>query len=687
MRSNFVQKFLNPSERGRTWRFFAAIVLLAIGASLVVEASYYNRLAAKIESKTGGAVSLPKVKEIPFRLGLDLQGGTHLEYKADLQDIVDAEKSSALEGVRDVVERRVNAFGVSEPLVQINKTEERLIVELAGIKDVEQAIKMIGETPLLEFKEQAGTAADLTVEEKKTMNDFNKKSEDKANDVLGKLLKGGDFTALSKEFSQDEKTKDTGGKLNWITENDYPEIFAAAKVLKAGQVGSKLVKTDNSYEIIKLEEKRKKTNPFNDKEIEREVKAAHILICYKGSEKCDKEISKEDAYAKIKRIKDELTVKNFTESAKKYSDEPGADISGGDLGWFGRDAMVKPFEDAVFGQEKNTISYVVETKFGYHLILKQDERDIEELNVSHIAFALITEEAILNEKQDWKKTELTGKFLEKARVQVDSNDFMPRVVLEFDDEGKKLFEDITGRNIGKQVAIFLDGEIISQPTVNEKISGNAEISGTFTDKEAAILAQRLNAGALPVPIKLISQQNIGASLGRDSLDSTMKAGLIGFLLVAIFMILFYRLPGLLADFSLLLYAFLVLAIFKMINVTLTLSGMAGFILSIGMAVDANVLIFSRMREELENGRSVSGAIEEGFKRAWLSIRDSNFFTMTTCIILIIFSSSVVKGFAVTLLIGVTVSMFSAIIVTKNFLRLVSSNWLEKRQWLVGGKNK
>jgi len=687
MASNFVQKFLNPSERGRAWRFFFVIVLIVIVGTLIVEAPRYNRFVDAISAKTGSAVSLPKVKEIPFRLGLDLQGGTHLEYKADLQGIVDAEKASALEGVRDVVERRVNAFGVSEPLVQINKTEERLIVELAGIKDVEEAIDMIGATPLLEFKEQLGSAADLTPEERKTMDDFNKKAEEKANEVLGKLTKGGDFAALAKEFSQDEKTKDAGGKLNWITEKDNPEIFAAATGLKVGQISNKLVKTSAGFEILKLEEKRKKANPFNDQEVEKEVRASHILICYKGSEKCDKEISKEEAYAKIKRVKDELNTKNFTELAKKYSDEPGADVSGGDLGWFGRSAMVKPFEDAVFEQKVDSISYVVETMFGYHLIYKQAERDVEELNVSHILFGTISEEAILNEKQDWKKTELTGKYLKKARVQVDSNDFMPRVVLEFDDEGKKMFEDITERNVGKQVAIFLDGEIISQPTVNEKISGNAEISGTFTDKEAATLAQRLNAGALPVPIKLISQQNIGASLGRDSLDSTVKAGLIGFLLVALFMILFYRLPGILADFSLAIYVLIVLSIFKLLNITLTLSGMAGLILSIGMAVDANILIFSRMREELEAGRSLSSAIEEGFKRAWLSIRDSNFFTMITCVILILFSSSVVKGFAVTLLIGVSVSMFSAIVITKNFLRLVSANWLEKRKWLVGAKSK
>lgn len=223
-------------------------------------------------------------------------------------------------------------------------------------------------------------------------------------------------------------------------------------------------------------------------------------------------------------------------------------------------------------------------------------------------------------------------------------------------------------------------------TVNEKIpNGKAIISGNFNINEAKQLVARLNAGALPVPISLVNQNTIGASLGRDSLMASLKAGFIGFMLVALFMILFYRLPGLMSVFSLLIYSMIVLSLFKLFNITLTLSGMAGFIISIGMAVDANVLIFSRLREEIKRGKPLGSALEEGFNRAWSSIRDSNFFTIMTCFILITFSTSMVKGFAITLLIGVGVSMFTAIVITRNFLNLIPARWLENKNWLIGSK--
>jgi preprotein translocase subunit SecD len=260
--------------------------------------------------------------------------------------------------------------------------------------------------------------------------------------------------------------------------------------------------------------------------------------------------------------------------------------------------------------------------------------------------------------------------------------------LEFDSEGADLFEQITGDNVGEQVAIFLDGQIISAPTVNEKISGGrAVISGGFNIKDAKLLAQRLNAGALPVPIELINQQTVGASLGRESLTMSLEAGILGLILVALFMVLIYRLPGVLAVLSLTAYGLLVLAVFKLWPVTLTLSGLAGFILSIGMAVDANVLIFERLKEELKNGKPLALAVDEAFDRAWPSIRDGNVSTLITCFILIQFTTSVVKGFAITLGLGVLISMFSAIVITKNLLKLTGGEWLEKRLWLAGVKVK
>ncbi|MBU2415854.1 protein translocase subunit SecD, partial [Patescibacteria group bacterium] len=475
--------------------------------------------------------------------------------------------------------------------------------------------------------------------------------------------------ALAKEYSQDEKTKEANGDLGWITNKESPEFIDIVQNFNVGEITNDLIKTNYGYEIIKLKDKRIKKDPFTDKE-EKQIKASHLLLCYKESEGCQSDLSKEDAYEKIKEIKKQANTNNFSDLVKKHSTEPGADQSGGELGWFGRGNMVKPFEDAVFEQKIGTISYVVATKFGYHLIYKQDEKNIDEYKISHILIRTINKQDILGATQDWQNTELSGKDLKRATVQFNPNDNSPEVGLEFNKQGSNLFEEITNNNINKQVAIFLDGYLISAPTVNEKITGGkAVISGKFNLKEAKLLVQRLNAGALPVPISLVSQKTVGPSLGSKSVSNSLRAGIIGLILIALFMILFYRINGLLAVISLCIYGTLVLAVFKLWPVTLTLSGIAGFILSIGMAVDANVLIFERIKEELKAGRSRINAVEEGFHRAWPSIRDGNISTLITCFILIQFSTSIVKGFAITLTIGIIISLFSAIIVTKNLLML------------------
>ncbi len=652
---------------------------------MVDAGQHYNKGVDWVAAKTKDVVKLPRAKEINFRLGLDLQGGTQLTYNADLSAVPAKDKASAVEGARDVIERRVNVFGVSEPNVQTNRSGDdyQIIAELAGIKDIKEAIKMIGETPILEFKEQTGEKRQLTDEEKKQLEDFNKEAEKKAEEVLGKVLSGGDFEALAREFSQDEKTKEAGGDLGWITENDNLQMVVFARELKKGEATKDLKRTGDGFEIMKMEDERVKTDPFAN-ESEKEVKASHLLICYKDISGCESGLTKEEALEKIKKLKATASPVNFSTLIKQNSTEPGARDSGGELGWFGKGKMVKPFEEAVFSQAVGAISEPIETEFGYHLIYKQDEREIKEYKVRRILIRTMKESDIIGAQSDWKNTELTGKNLKWASVQFDPNSGVPEVSLEFDDEGAKMFADITGRNVGKPVAIFLDGYPISVPTVNEKITGGkAVISGNFNIKEAKLLAQRLNAGALPVPITLVNQQTVGATLGQKSVSDSLRAGIIGFLLVALFMIIFYRLPGLVAVFSLAIYGILVLAVFKLWPVTLTLAGLAGFIMSIGMAVDANILIFARFKEELRLGKPVAMALEEGFKRAWLSIRDSNVSTLITCFILAEFSTSIVKGFAVTLALGVIVSMFTAIVITRNLLNLVMGRWVEKRMWLVG----
>jgi len=377
-----------------------------------------------------------------------------LVYQADLSKVED--KSQAMQGVRDVVERRVNIFGVSEPVVQISG-QDRLIVELAGIKDVNQAISLIGETPFLEFKEEKPNAQEIS---------------------------------------------------------------------QAQQQGQRL------------------------------------------------------------------------------------------------------------------------------------------------------------DEDPFQSTGLNGRHLKRAQLVFDQQTYQPQVSLELNEEGTKLFADITKRNLGKLVAIYLDGAPISIPVVQSEITdGNAVISGKFTPQEAKLLATRLNSGALPVPITLISQQTIGASLGAESIAASLKAGIWGLILVGLFMIFFYRLPGVVSVIALGVYILIVLSAYKFIPVTLTLAGIAGFILSLGMAVDANVLIFARMKEELKIGKSLNQAMHEGFSRAWLSVRDSHVTTLLGALVLYMFTTSIVKGFALTLGIGVLTSLFTATIVTRNFLFLFIGTRSEKIRWL------
>jgi len=430
-----------------------AIILISLVLLAFVAPQFINKGIDAINNKF--SLHLPRVKVVPFRLGLDLLGGTHLVYQADLSGVVTS-ASDAMAGIRDVIERRVNIFGVAEPIVQVSGND-RLIVELAGISDVNQAIKLIGETPFLEFKEE--------------------KADTRA-------------------------------------------------ILEAQGQGQRL-----------------NEDPFRD-------------------------------------------------------------------------------------------------------------------------------------------TGLNGRHLKRAQVVFDPQTFQPQVSLELNEEGAKLFAEITQRNVGKLVAIYLDGFPISVPIVQSAITnGNAVITGSFNPNEAKLLATRLNSGALPVPIKLVSQQTVGASLGAESLNKSLKAALYGFLFVAVFMILFYRLSGIMAVLALVVYVLIVLAVYKLIPVTLSLAGIAGFVLSLGIAVDANILIFARMKEELTAGRSLQQALQEGFRRAWLAIRDSHITTLISAFGLYILTTSIVKGFALTLGIGVLTSLITATIVTRSFLETVAGPAFQKRTWL------
>lgn len=382
----------------------------------------------------------------PFSLGLDLVGGTELVYKADTSEVDDV--SGAMESLKGVIERRVNIFGVSEPLIQTESAgiisgnrDERLIVELPGISNIEEAKRLIGETPILEFRLERADA----------------------------------------------------------------------------------------FEILE--------------------------------------------------------------------DNP---------------------------------------------------------------------DAALNDV--YEETGLTGRYLTRARVDFDPNTQAPLIGLEFNSEGAEIFAKLTRENEGKTLAIILDGKILSAPVIQDEITnGQAQIVGSFTPDFAKEVVRNLNYGALPVPITLLNSQTIGATLGEVALDSGIRAGIIGFVALSIFLIFWYRLPGIMATLALVSYVIISLVLFKYVPVTLTAAGLAGFILSIGMAVDANVLIFERTKEELKKGKTVHEALHEGFKRAWLSIRDSNIASIITAVILFWIGTSAVKGFALTLGLGVMISMFTAITVSRTFL--------------------
>ncbi len=289
------------------------------------------------------------------------------------------------------------------------------------------------------------------------------------------------------------------------------------------------------------------------------------------------------------------------------------------------------------------------------------------------------------------KTILTGRDLDTAEITLDQYG-VPNISFTLKGDGPKIFGDYTAAHINDVLAIVLDNVVLSAPRINSAIpEGKGIIEGKFTQAEAESLAVQMRYGALPVPLEVVNRRSIGATLGTDSVRKSVTAGLIGLITVLLFMIIYYRLPGALAALALAIYAGLNLALYKLIPVTLTLPGIAGFLLSTGMAVDANILIFERMKEELRWGRSLRAAVDAGFNRAWTSIFDSNLSTLITCLILILFGRTFgaqsVMGFALNLGIGVLISMFTAVTVTRTFMRAIfdrsSAESLREKHWLMG----
>lgn len=666
-------------EKRRNAWIAAGILALSLVAWLGSYPQPYNAFAQWVENTTH--VALPRVPEAPLTLGLDLQGGVHLTYTADMSNIADADKASALEGVRDVIERRVNAFGVGEPIVQSTSANGyRVIVDLPGITNASEAVAQIGETPVLEFKTpKEDVSADPTDEQKAQVDAAQETERTDALAVLDKALENGsDFSALAKEYSIDETTKYNNGYVGFITTDDA-EYGGLAEEIASDRLRTGVI--DGLYEGTS----RMHVIKYLSSKDETEVEASHILICYMGAKGCAGSMSRDDARALAEQVQDEATSSNFADLAKQYSTDPGSTDQGGDLGWVREGEMVEPFGSTLFGLVDGKISEVVETEFGYHIIYREDSRAIQAYEIAHIEMPWTTISDVVS-VDPWENTELSGRHIKSAAVAIDQTSGRPYVALEFNDEGGALFEKLTSEYVGKVIGIFLDGQPITTPVVQQTIYKGtpASITGSFTTTEAKLLAQRLTAGALPVPISLDSQQTIGPALGLASLTQSVQAGLIGFVLIALFMMVYYRLPGVFATLALAIYAGLNIALYKVFGVTLTLAGIAGLVLSLGIAVDANVLVYERLKEELRGGRDLPSALEEAYRRAWPSIRDGNGTTLIATVVLYFMSSGFIRGFALTLTIGVLLSMFTALTVTRGMLRLVVRKpWLRKKIFFLG----
>ncbi len=451
-----------------------------------------------------------------------------------------------------------------------------------------------------------------------------------------------------------------------------------------------------------------------------EVGASHILVSYAGATQAEPSVTrtKEEALARALELKKQLSNGgSFADLARKESDGPSK-LNGGSLGTFGRGAMVPAFEQVAFSQAVGAVSDPVETPFGYHLIrvdsapvstpavASYDELIVPGPDGLSRGNALITrlkngevkrgEDAVTArllffslEPTGWQDTTLDGKHFRSAAVATDPTTNFPVVQILFDEEGGRIFQELTRNNIKKRIAIFVGGELVSAPVVQQEISGgSAIISGSQNIEEARRLATDLNTGAIPAPIHLVGQRTVEPSLGADAVRTSVFAGVVGIIIIMIYMLFAYGVFGLLANISLLVYAAVFLALMKLPlffvtdqYVVMTLAGMAGLILSMGMAVDANVLIYERIREERRRGKPAAAAIETGFVRAWPSIRDSNVSTLITCALLFIIGSSIVRGFAITLGLGVVVSMFSGITVNRWLCRKALNSpigdWIRK----------
>lgn len=677
-------------------RLYLVIAIALIAGAFSAPTSFYQSIFGQ-DSRITQFFEAQKVT-----LGLDLAGGTELDYQIDLTEprAMNADEDlennvnidEIAESVRDALEARVNPAGIGEIIVkrsQING-EEHVLIQMPPSSNVAEAKADAERDNRLEFYEED---SDLVTTKRL-----------QAGELIQNELTNGDWETASAQILENDEIAQLE-KFGPVSESEIsdPTLLEALKNTEVGQVAQTLVETTiaPSFEVTESGEVVIDGSPFPrsilaipyvvekttgnvEQELPEEASARHILIGYPGASNAPEDLpyeTKADALAKANELLNQIKDGgDFTTLAQEFSTGPSAE-EGGDLGTFNPGMMVGPFNDAVFDRESvGLIDEVIETPFGFHVIEVTDYKSVrtETVEESNITYEMITWDL---DEIPWVKTPLGGAQLDIARPGYDEVG-NALVDLRFNREGQNFFGEITERLAGKtcndgpcRLQIRVGGEPVTTPTVREKIlTANAQITGNFTAQSSQDLANNLNLGAIQAPVQLSNETKIQAELGAEQLDQSIKAALYGFIGTIIFMILMYRIPGVVAALSLTLYTLLYIMLLKTWPesfggpVVLSLSGAAGIALSIGLAVDGNILIFERTKEEIRKGKPLLQAIDLGFERAWSAIRDSNLTTLITCIILFSLGSSVIKGFAVTLIVGTLLSMFTAITVSRNLLR-------------------
>jgi preprotein translocase subunit SecD len=604
-------------------RYGRTVIIIAIAVALAGAILGFQKIKLG-EFERGGDTALG------LSLGLDLQGGGHLVYQANLTDPETGEvlqvSEEQMESLKKAIERRVNSAGLGEPIIQILGAD-RLLVQLPGVSDLQRAKDLIGETARLEFK-------------RRELNVPREVDEISADDVLSVTVDflpepdlGEDDETAAESESEDAESGEPPPPDEAEDPLDLPVVFLV-EFTDAGAL---------EFESILDRVTKGYIDAVTQIQLGERGYPSYIEILVDGNQQLRYQIGP----LSIIQVATSTTYAFVVPPEVTTNEQPPLEV--------------------------------------------MKERVGDNAQVSFIELQGSVDEDI----------GLTGDDLSRAFPGQHTASGLPIVNLEFDDRGTRVFGEVTQDIIAKQqdtgirdqIAIFLDGNELISPEVNAVItSGTAIIEGRqdFTVERVRNIALLLESGRLPIPIELIQERAVDAILGADSLAKSVVAGLIGLALVLTFMVLYYRLPGLVAAVALLIYVSIVLAIFKIVPVTLTLSGVAAVILSIGMAVDANILIFERMKDELRSGRTLLSSINFGFDRAWPAIRDGNVSTLITCAILFWFAdqlgASIVQGFAVSLAIGVGVSMFTAITISRTLLRFVATARFTRsiRVWLPSG---